>query len=38
MEQAIVEQPTFERSVCQSCFTGNYPIKPEPSDQMQRNE
>ncbi len=38
MEQAIVEQPTFERSVCQSCFTGNYPIEPEPSDQMQRNE
>lgn len=38
MEKAIVEKPTFERSLCQSCFTGNYPIEPVLTDDMQMNE
>ncbi len=28
MEKAIVEKPTFDRSLCQSCFTGTYPVHP----------
>lgn len=38
MEKAVVEETTFERSLCQSCFTGNYPIEPELGDDMHMNE
>ena len=38
MEKGIVEKATFERSLCQSCFTGKYPIEPVPGDDMHMNE
>lgn len=38
MERGIIDESTYERSLCQSCFTGNYPMQPRSQDDMHTNE